>query len=298
MSIQFRALEIFCTIVEYNGFTKAAEALYVGQPTLSKTVQKLEQLLNVTLFDRTNRQIQLTDAGKVVYQKSREILAQVDSIPIVLNELSNVVTGEIKIGVPPIIGTVFFPQIASVFLNKYPNVNITTKEAGGVIIENIVEESTLDLGLVVLPTINESLDWELFYKDEFVLCVSSNHPVASYSKIDLISIKDENFILFDQSFALYKLIMDKCLESGFTPAVSFQSSQWDLILELVSAELGVTIIPKILTDRLTNINIVSIPIKKPDLVWRIGFITKKNAYKSYALKAFIKTIRETWGNIK
>lgn len=294
VALQLRALEVFITIAEHKSFTKAAEVLYVGQPALSKTIQKLEEQLNVTLFDRSSKQIQLTDAGMVLYQKSKEILTHVESIPVLLNELSEVVTGEIQIGVPPIIGTVFFPKLAYTFIKKYPNVTLTTKEGGGIIIEKLVEKGELDIGLVVLPVANETLQSELFYQDEFVLCVSTNHRMATYSDIDLAHLKDEHFILFDQSFALYKLIMNKCIESGFSPKIAFQSSQWDLVLELVSAELGITIIPKILTNRLTNINIVSIPIKKPDIVWQIGFVTKKNAYQSYALKEFIKMIKEVY----
>src|SRR5690625_3713278 len=135
--MQLRSLEIFVTIVEKNGFTKAAEALYVGQPALSKTIQKLEQELNVTLFDRSSKKIQLTDEGKVLYEKSKEILTKVSSIPECLHELSEVISGEVKVGIPQIIGTMFFPQVAYSFLQKYPKVTLPTKEDGGVIIENL-----------------------------------------------------------------------------------------------------------------------------------------------------------------
>lgn len=108
--MQLRSLEIFVTVVEKNGFTKAAENLYVGQPTISKTIRKLEQELNVTLFDRSSKKIQLTDEGKALYQKSKDILGEVYSIPDCLNELSSVIRGEVKVGIPQIIGTIFFPK--------------------------------------------------------------------------------------------------------------------------------------------------------------------------------------------
>lgn len=292
--MQLRSLEVFVTIVEKNGFTKAAEALYVGQPALSKTIQKLEQELDVTLFDRSSKKIELTDEGKLFYDKSKEILAKINSIPESLHELSKVISGVVKIGIPQIIGTIFFPQVAYRFLEKYPNVTLTTKEDGGVIIENLVNRGELDIGFVVLPASN-TLDAEIIYQDKFVVCVSSKHPLAKTEIVSLSQLKHEKFILFDRSFALYNLIRNHCIESGFSPDVVFQSTQWDLVLELVSAQLGITIIPEKLTNKLNGIDIKALPIKEPKMLWNIGIITKKNAYKSYALREFINMVKEIYG---
>lgn len=291
--MQLKSLEVFVAVVEKNGFTKAAEALYVGQPALSKTIQKLEQELNVALFDRTSKKIQLTDEGKLFYEKSKEILAKVNSIPEYLNELSQVISGEVKVGIPQIIGSVFFPQVAYRFMKRYPQVTLTTKEDGGVIIEKLVTQGELDIGFVVLPAAN-TLDAELIYQDKFVDCVSSKHPLAKAEKVKLSELKDEKFILFDKSFTLYNLIRNHCIESGFSPVSAFQSTQWDLVLELVSAQLGISIIPQKLANKLNDIDIVALPIIEPKMRWNIGIITKKNAYQSYALKEFINIVREIY----
>lgn len=291
--MQLRSLEVFVTVVEKNGFTKAAEALYVGQPALSKTIQKMEHELNVTLFDRSSKKILLTDEGKVLYEKSKEILAKVNSIPDSLHQLSEIISGEVRVGIPQIIGSVFFPKVAYTFLKKYPNVTLTTKEKGGVIIEKLVDQGELDIGFVVFPASN-TLESETIYKDKFNVCVSANHPLANETEVCLEQLKNEKFILFDKSFALYHLINSYCFESGFSPNVAFQSTQWDLVLELVSAQLGIAIIPEKLTNKLNDINIKALSIKHPEMVWNIGIITKKNAYKSYALKKFIEVVKEIY----
>lgn len=291
--MQLRSLEVFVAIVEEDGFTKAAETLYVGQPTLSKTIQKLEQELNVTLFDRSSKKIKLTDEGKLLYHMSKDVLAKVNSIPESIGELSNHIKGDVKVGIPQIIGSVFFPQVAYSFLNKYPETSLSTQEFGGIIIEKLVAQGELDIGFVVLPT-EESLDAELIFRDQFVVCVSSKHPLAIEKEISLSDLKGQKFILFDKSFALHNLIKNHCIESGFTPEIVFESTEWDLVLGLVAVELGITIIPKKLTNKLSDIDIVSLSIKEPEMSWNIGMITKKNAYKSNALKAFIETVRETY----
>jgi len=288
-----RSLEVFVAIVEKGGFSKAAEHLFVGQPALSKSIQKLESELNVTLFDRTTKKAQVTDEGKVLYEKSKDILEKIHQIPEALHRISDHVSGELRIGIPQIIGSVFFPKVAYQFLKQYPKVTMFTKEVGGIIIENLVEQNELDIGFVVLPTLN-SLDVTSIFQEEFVLCVSSHHPLAKVDHINLFELKEETFILFDRSFALYNVIRNHCLRAGFSPKVAFQSTQWDLVLELVSAQLGITIIPKILTNKLNGIDISVIKMNDPDMMWNIGMITKKNAYKSHALRKFMEVVNEVY----
>src|SRR5699024_5302656 len=99
---------------------------------------------------------------------------------------------------------------------------------------------------------------------------------------------------FPNSFALHKIVIQACKESGFVPNVVFESTQWDLVLELVSANIGVTVIPRILLNKLNDINIVSITISKPNLSWNVGLITKKKAYQSHALKKFIHVMKDVY----
>lgn len=291
--MQLKSLRVFVTIVSEGGFTKAAESMFIGQPALSKTIQKMEQDLNVTLFDRTKKKMKLTDEGEVLYEKAKEILLMVEQIPEALHKISVDITGELKIGIPQIIGSVFFPKIADNFLSKYPKVRLHTTEKGGVITEKLVESGELDIGFVVLPTLN-TLNVELLYQGEFVVCVSSQHPLASIDKISVSELKEERFILFDKTFALYNLIFNYCMLKGFSPNIAFQSTQWDLVMELVSANLGITIVPKVLTNKLKNIDTKIISITDPNLSWDIGIITNKKAYKSHALRKFIETIHETY----
>lgn len=291
--MKLRYLEVFVAVVENDGFTKAAEALYIGQPALSKTIQNLEQELNVTLFDRSSKKIKLTDEGKILYQISKEVLEKIYRIPESIGAISKEISGEVKIGIPQIIGTVFFPKVVHSFMNKYPKVSISTKESGGKIIEKLVEQGKLDIGFVVLPA-SDSLEQELIFQDEFVVCVSTEHPLAMEKEINLEDLRNEKFILFDKSFALHNLIKNYCIKSGFTPDVVIESTEWDLVLELVSIQLGITIIPKKLTNKLADVNITSIRINRPEMIWNVGIVTKKNAYQSNALKAFIETVREVY----
>lgn len=294
MQIQIRDLYIFMKVAENRSFTKASELLFIAQPSLSKSVQKLEKELDVILFDRSNRRLNLTEAGAIVYEKGKIILSTLEDISTSIDELSELVTGTLKIGLSPIIGSLFYPKIAQVYTKKFPKVTIETIEEGTIVIGKQVERGLLDVGFVVLPVKNDTLKSIPIYKDEFVLCVSKNHPLASAQTVSFAHLKEEDFILFPENWALYALVVDACKNAGFIPKIAFKSAQWDLILELVSAEIGITIIPKILAKKLNDIDIVSIPITNPSVVWNIGIITSANSYHSYALKEFVKIIKQTY----
>lgn len=294
MQIQLRDLDIFVNVAENKSFTRTSEAMFIAQPSLSKSVQKLEKELNVILFDRSNRNLWLTEAGSIVYEKSKTILSTLEGISTSIDELSELVTGNLKIGLSPIIGTLFFPEIVQVYTDKFPGVTIETIEEGTIVIGKQVERGLVDVGFVILPINNEILQSTSIYKGEFVLCVSPKHPLSQSKTVSFAELKDEKFISFPRNWALYALAVNACKEAGFMPEIVFESAQWDLILELVSAEIGIAVIPKILATKLNDIDIVSIPINDPEITWNIGVITNAKSYHSYALKEFMKTVHQVY----
>jgi len=286
--MEFKDIKAFIEVADHMSFTKAAEHLYLSQPTLSKAVKRLEEELNVLLFNRSTRQLSLTDAGKIVYKQGKVALSSLNEIPIFLDELIGAASGDIKIGMPPLIGTLFFPKIARDFYEKYPNVRIELCEHGAKVIENLVNEGRIDVGITVLPTNDAHFNIHPFISDKFVLAVHRDHSFANRKEIALSALKDEKLILFSKSFILHKFIINACIEAGFKPMISYESSQWDLIIELVASKLGIALLPECIFEKQNNSTIITIPIQAPSLLWNLGIITKKDAYQSFALKKFME----------
>lgn len=111
-NLDLRSIELFMAVAEYGSFTHAAEKTFVTQPYLSKVVKQLEEELNVTLFNRTTRKLELTDAGKIVIEQGRLALKPLQDMPNLLDELQDLQKGEIMLGIPPVIGTLIFPSMA------------------------------------------------------------------------------------------------------------------------------------------------------------------------------------------
>ena len=290
--MELRDLKSFIEVASHKSFTKAAAHSYLTQPSLSKAVKKLEDELHVELFDRSTRSLRLTDAGRIVFQQGQKALCALGELDILLDEMKEVVVGEIKMGVPPLIGTLFFPGIARNFHDKYPKVTLELVELGAKRITQLVESGEIDLGIIVLPASETKFDVYPFIEDEFVLYLHEDHHLAKNKVVTISDLKDEKFILFSEDFALHDYIKQSCEEAGFTPEISYQSSQWDLIIELVSSNLGITLMPISIYYKQTNQNVKIIPIEKPHLYWKLGIITKKDAYHSFALKELLKMLEK------
>jgi DNA-binding transcriptional LysR family regulator len=288
LPVELRDLKSFIEVVIHQSFTKAAAHSYLSQPSFSKAVKKLEEELNVELFDRSTRHLRLTDAGQIVYEQAQKALESLSEINNLLDDLKNVTSGEIKIGIPPLIGTLFFPTIAMRVQEKYPNVSLHLVERGAKLIGQLVENGEVDLGIIVLPADTTKFNVQPFITDEFVLYVHKEHPLAKKSSVTIRELNEEKFILFSDEFTLHDYIKNVCMEAGFIPEVSYQSSQWDLILELVSSEFGVTLLPRSIYSKQNNPNVQIVPVAEPTLYWRLGLITKKEAYHSFALREVLQ----------
>lgn len=284
--MKLNELQHFIAIVEFGNFSKAAANIYVSQPNLSKSIKKLEEKLNVQLFRRSTKELELTDAGQIVYEQALKVMESTDELTAKLDLLTHSPTGEVKIGVPPVIGTLFFPKIAREFGALYPNITLELVEHGAKKIERFIEEGKVDIGLVVLPVNQHHFDIIPYINEAFYLFTSNSHPLANKELVDVWQLQDEKFIVFNQDFALHHLIIHYCEQAGFSPMIAYESSQWDLIIELVRANLGITLLPQSIYSKMVPDAMKKIALQNPPL-WSLGVITKKGRYQSFATRALL-----------
>jgi len=291
--MNLRDLEVFKTIVESGSFSKASEELFIAQPSLSKTIQKLEKKLGVILFDRSNRIIGLTDEGRLVYEKAMTILQQMQELKIELEDINEHTKGHLKVGIPQIIGTFFFPQVARAFSKKYTKVTLEIVEEGGLNVEKLVEKGEVDVAFVVIPTQSKEFEAQLIFEAPFVACLPKSHVLKDEQQITLTQLRHDDWILFDPTFALSHVVLESCSRENFIPNIAYTTTQWDLLMALVREELGVAIIPSPLTE-MCSLNLSVKEISSQYIPWKIGIIVKKNRYKTRALKAFLETVSDVY----
>lgn len=288
--MDIRHLTYFIEVAKYKSFTKASEVLHLSQSTLSKVVKSLEDELNIELIDRSARQIELTEAGEIVLAEGEMILESLNDLSSNLYDLMNLKKGKIKIGIPPIIGFLFFPKIIKGFNTLYPDIKINLFEDGATMVKQAVRNGALDLGVVILPVDEEEFDVVPFVDEELSLFVHHSHPLAQKEEVEIKDLQNESFILFKKGFALHDLIIQECQQAGFRPEIAYESSEWDFISELIGENLGVSILPRPVTKKVDQDVIKSIPIVNPRFPWKLGFISKKKKYASPAVREFINYI--------
>lgn len=288
--MDIRQLTYFIEVAKHQSFTKASQSLHISQPSLSKMVKSLEDELEIELIDRSARQIELTEAGHIVFEQGQMIMESLSNVSTHLYDLINVKKGHIKIGIPPLIGFLFFPKIIKSFNQRYPDVTIQLMEHGANKVEQEVSDALLDFGVVVLPVDEDAFEIIPFVQEELMLFVHSTHPFADRKNIAMKDLEHESFILFSEDFALHDRIIEECIRAGFRPNVAYESSQWDFISEMIGENLGVAILPRSIEKKVDHQIIKAVPIVNPAIPWQLGLILKNGRYVSHATREFIKNI--------
>ena len=162
-----------------QSFTRAAENLYVTQPTISKMVKQLEEELGMPLFIREGRSFRLTDAGHVAFERGQEVLAAMTRMKTALSDLASLERGELVVGLPPMSGSAFFAPVVSSFRERYPNIELKVVEDGALAIENSVRTGQLEIGSAVLPVNPQEFDHFGFARDHLCLVAPAGSQVAA-----------------------------------------------------------------------------------------------------------------------
>ncbi|MCT1901643.1 LysR family transcriptional regulator [Oceanobacillus sojae] len=288
--LELKQLLYFKEVAKHKSITKAAQQIHISQPALSKSIKALEEELGTTLIIRTNKTIDLTDAGNMVLEYTKEITGLVDEMKLTLNDLTNFSVGQLNIGLPPFIGSLFFPKVMKKFHRSYPNIKLDITEYGGARVVKSVEEGEFELGVAVLPIDEQIFDVYPIVEEEMKLIVHKNHPLASSKEVNVKELRDEEFIFYHEEFALNQIVRNHFfITAGFEPKILFKSMQWDLMSEMVAANLGIAILPQSICNRLftKDIHIISL---KPTILWKLAVITKKGKYISNAGRKFIDFI--------
>lgn len=291
--MDIRQIEYFTEVAKQLSFTKAASTLHVSQPSISKAIQNLEVELGVPLFYRSSKQLELTDAGQAVLVNAQHVLEAFKNLRSELTDLMELKKGQIRIGIPPIVGAEFFSKLVSQYKEKFPYIEIILTEVGSKKIRLGVEAGDLDIGLICnLNIVNENLESMAILKDPLMLIVHRDHPLANESYVNISDLEKETFVIYRKDFTLYDRIIEECSKNEFFPSIACESSQKDMIIEMVAAKLGIALLPKRICEKIQNDTIVAVPFKKEEIFLELGMTWKKNKYLSYAVREFIALAHE------
>jgi DNA-binding transcriptional LysR family regulator len=258
MRVEWQQLEYFRVVAKTEHFRKAAEVLSISQPALSRSITKLEEELGTPLFDRTGRSVQLNKFGQLFLQRVENGLNEIAIGVEELNQLKNPYTGTVSIAFLQILGIKIVPDMIRDFNEKYPDVEIRLYQNN--IMASIEQLLNREVDLCLIPQIKDhsNMTWHKLFDEELFLYVPANHPLAGRDLVSLSEISQENFIAFKRGLGMRDVIDGFCEQAGFKPQIKFEGEDVPTLAGLVSAGLGVTIIPAfygISSDRVKQVSI-------------------------------------------
>lgn len=236
-------LRVFCEVLERGGFTRAAEALYLTQPAVSRQIRELERQYGVELFEQIGKRIHPTEAGETLYSYAKEIFHLVDDLEVEINRLKGLKSGHLRLAASATAGTYLLPPLLGHFKRQYPGVEVTLEIHNSQEVEQrLILHQRIDLGVTERPVSEEALLSEAFDSDELVVIVSPDHPFAGKQMVFSNELEGERFILrevgsgtrmlLEEEFARVNVKVRPVMELGSTAAVK----------QAVAAGLGISIV--------------------------------------------------------
>lgn len=289
--MEIKQIKYFVEVVRQGGMTQASEHLYIAQSTISKAIKNIENEYDITLFDRSQKQIKLTDIGQTFYDNSLEFLALFEKLSLEMNDIVNVQKGHIKIGLSPMMNVQMFTNALNQFHRLYPNVTYEVIEGGGKIVENLTSNDDVDIGITTLPVDHTEFHSTSLYIEELLLVVSNDHHLAHLNKVDMADLKDEEFVLFHDDYYLKDQIIENCKRLGYYPKTVANISQISFIANMIQQGIGISIVPESLVNLMGN-NVTSIQLENVELSWHLGVIWRKDAYLNHVTRKWIEFISE------
>ena len=285
--MDLRSLRYFVETVRLNSFTQAAESLHVTQSTISKMVRQLEQEVGAQLLLREGRTLTLTDTGSVVYQRGEQMLAAMQQLAVEVRDTQEARRGQLTIGIPPMINLLFTPVLKA-FRQRHPDIMLTLREDAGQALERQVAAGELEIGMTVLPA-----------DPQLALQTS---PIASYpiwalaargtfqkhrTTLKLKALAGMPLVLLKDDFALTRSLRHAFSAAGFEPQIAAQSGQWDWLVAMASAGMGVALLPEPFVHRLAiGHRLDAVRLVEPELQWQAAHVWRGD-YLSHAARAWL-----------
>jgi DNA-binding transcriptional LysR family regulator len=287
--MNLRQLRVFVEIVRQGSFTQAAEQLHIVQPAVSITLRKLEEELDLTLLNRQEKRVTLTSEGEALLRHAERVLDNLAAAETEMAELRGLTHGEVRIGIPPMMSSYYFPLVIREFRDRYPNLKLSVNGEGAGRIQRLIAKGELDMGVVAGQKLMEGLESQHFLREEIVACVPLDHPLAKCEKITMAEFLQQPLILFKEGYYMRELMDELVAEEHLQPQVVFETNLFSLVRSLIKEKLGISTFLRMVVTGDNELAAVSFD---PPLYLDLFIAWKADRHLSRANRAFIEFLLE------
>ncbi len=292
MNITLRQIQAFRTVAEFGSFTRAAERLKVAQPALSLSIRELERELNLRLFDRTTRRVELTGAGREFLQSADKLLADLDRAVRDARDLSEKKRGRIVIAAPPLLAAMIVPAAIAAFNAAFPGIDVGLVDARNDQILDRLRAGEADLAIGTFDERADGIRREVLAQDALALFCAPSSRFAKKRRVRWADLHDHKLIMLTRDSSIRGLTERNLAQGGHDSGKPlYEVSQITTAVMLAEAGLGVTVLPAYAWSYARGRDVVSRPLVEPQVMRNIYLIQSDSRSLSPAAEGFARTLR-------
>jgi LysR family hydrogen peroxide-inducible transcriptional activator len=238
-------LQYVLAVAEHKNFTLAAEKCFVTQPTLSMQIQKVEEELNIQIFDRSKKPIQLTEIGQKIVNQAKNIVNEADRMQDIVEQQKGFIGGEFRLGIIPTIMPTLLPMFLNNFIKKYPKVKLIIEELNTDEIILKLKNGHLDAAIAATPLMEEKIKEVVLYFEPFMAYSPQSHKYYAKNEIEVGDLDVDEILLLQDGHCFRDGILNLCKNIGKSDFSHFQleSGSFETLIKLADEGLGITLLP-------------------------------------------------------
>ena len=238
-------LQYVLAVAEYKNFTLAAEKCFVTQPTLSMQIQKVEEELDIVIFDRSKKPIQLTEVGQKIVAQAKNIVNEADRIQDIVDQQKGYIGGEFRLGIIPTIMPTLLPMFLNNFIKKYPKVKLIIEELNTAEIVTKLKNGHLDAAIAATPLEEEKIKEVVLYYEPFMVYIPEGHAKFEKKELDVNDLNVDEILLLQDGHCFREGILNICKSKSQSSENKFQieSGSFETLIKLSDEGLGMTLLP-------------------------------------------------------
>ncbi len=286
-------LQYVLAVAEHKNFTLAAEKCFVTQPTLSMQIQKVEEELNIIIFDRSKKPIQLTDIGHKIVNQAKNIVNEADRMQDIVEQQKGFIGGEFRLGIIPTIMPTLLPMFLNNFIKKYPKVKLIIEELNTDEIIAKLKNGRLDAAIAATPLMEEKIKEIVLYFEPFVAYIPETHKNFSKDEIEVSDLNLDEILLLQDGHCFRDGILNLCKNVDKNEFNRFQleSGSFETLIKLADEGLGITLLPYLHTLDLKEKDLAKLKhFKEPKPAREVSLIYPKTELKIQIIDALRTTI--------
>ena len=293
--MNLRDLKYILAVADTRHFGRAAERCFVSQPTLSGQIKKLEEELGVTIFERTNRSVEITPIGEAILAHARLLIEQANAIEQTARAHQDPLAGPLRIGAIPTLSPYLMPLILVPLKRQYPQLRLVLSEEITEALMNRLHRHELDAVLIATPAEDPDLDALPLFEEPFWLAHPRNHPLYSKDDITAQDLEEIDLLLLAEGHCLTHQVMEVC-HLGERPQqgemADLRAASLETLLQLLGAGFGCTLVPALAIRGgwMTDSGIIARRLELPDAYRRISLVYRRSFPRREALRAFADVI--------